>query len=171
MKDILVRVSALAVISAPLCVGVSRSLRAQTIKLTCKQSIFIGKLASAACSAKYIISPDGAHSDTGCLAILNNAAEGSCTLKVTGGPATKSAFVSFTNTAFTLSSTMGGNTVVMNNLRVKNRTQTPIASKITLKTTTLAATKVTLDIGGSLNYANGQPAGNYVGKVAVRANF
>lgn len=171
MKDILVRVSALAVLSAPLCVGGSRSARAQTIKLTCKQTIFIGKLASAACSAKYIISPDGAHSDTGCLAILNTAAAGTCSMKIVGGPATKSAFLSFAKTAFTLSSTMGGNTATMNNLRMKNRTQTPIASKLTLKTTTLAAKTFTIDIGGSLNYSNGQPAGNYVGKVAVRANF
>lgn len=168
MKKTLVKVSALALLTAPLYIG---SARAQTLQISCKQSIDIGNLIASGCAGKYVISPDGVHKNSGCLLVINTAKAGSCTIKVTGGAATKSALVTFVKTMFTMNGTKGGATAKMDNLQMKMRTQPTIATKLTLGTPTLAATKVTIDIGGDLNYADMQTAGSYSGKVAVSVNF
>lgn len=167
IKKTLVRISALAVIASPFCVG---SARAQSLQLTCKQDIDIGKLIATGCSGKYVIAPDNGHSNPGCLILNQTAAAGSCELKVTGGAATKSAIVTFQKSFFTLPGTLGSS-VKMTSLRMKNRTQPTITPTLTFNTTRLNGGTITIDIGGTLNYSNGQTAGSYSGKVAVSANF
>lgn len=167
-KDILVRVSALAFLSSPLWCG---SARAQNLQLNCTRNIDIGNLVASGCTDKYIISPDGAHVNPGCLKISQAAVAGSCTLKVTGGVATKSAVITFNNPQFAMQNTKTFTSAKMTSLRMKLRSDTVIASKLTLGVTTLTSPTITIDIGGTLNYSNMQAAGTYSGKVAIKANF
>ena len=167
-KNILVRVSALAVLAAPAWIT---SARAQNLKLTCKQPIDIGNIIATNCAGSYVISPDGVHKNVGGCLVVNSAAQaGSCELSVTGGAATKSAVVAFTKADFLLSAAQAFTSVKMDSLRMKLRDETTIVTKLTLGTPTLAS-KVTIDIGGTLNFDNNQSAGSYSGQVSVSANF
>ncbi|MEM6781262.1 MAG: DUF4402 domain-containing protein [Pseudomonadota bacterium] len=167
IKKTLVRISALAVLASPFY---ALSANAQVLDLSCKRPIDIGNLIATGCSAKYIIAPDNAHADTGCLIFNNMAVAGSCTLRVLGPAATKSAVVTFQKAFFNISGSKGG-VATMTDLRMKNRTQPTITPTLTIPPTTLNAGTINIDIGGSLNYDNGQAEGTYSGKVAISANF
>lgn len=166
-RAVLVRVSALAFLSAPLW---ANSARAQNLQINCKQAIDIGNLIASGCSGKYIISPDNNHKNTACLIINATAQAGNCQIKVAGKAATKSAVISFVKTAFTLNGTKGGS-VTMKSLQMKLRTQATIDTKLTVKVTTLNNGPFLVDIGGALSYSDQQTAGRYTGQVAVTVNF
>ena len=146
------------------------SARAQNLQLTCKQDIDIGNLIASGCTGDYIISPNGVHNNTNCLIINGTAMAGSCTLKVQGKAATKSAVLTFQKGFFTMFGSKGG-TVKMTNLRMKNRSQPTITPTLTFTTGTLNGGPLTIDIGGTLNYVDGQTEGTYSGKVALSVNF
>ncbi len=167
MKKTLIRISALAVMASPFWGG---SARAQTLKLTCKQNIDIGNLIASGCTGDYIISPNSVHNNTNCLLINNTAVAGTCSVKVVGGAATKSAVLTFQKGFFTMVGSKGG-TAKMTNLRMKNRTQATITPTLTFATATLNGGPITVDIGGTLNYTDGQTEGTYTGKVALSINF
>ena len=167
-KNILVRVSALALLYAPAYVV---SARAQTLKITCTQNIDIGNLIASGCAGKYVIAPTGATSDTAACLIVNNAGSpGRCSIKVTGGKATKSATVIFAKTAFTMVNSKDGNIATMKSLLMQVRSDTPAATKLTLGTSTLSK-KVVLDIGGTVHHDNMETGGTYSGKVSISVNF
>lgn len=167
-KDVLVRVSALALLAAPCPFS---SARAQNLQISCGNNIFLGELIASGCAGGYVISPDGNHQNNGCLIVNSAAQAGSCIISVTGGTATKSAAVSFTKAAFLPGHTKMATSVRMDTLRMKLRSQPTIFTKITLGVTALLATKITIDVGGTLDYSNMQPSGSYSGKVSVVVDF
>lgn len=167
MKKTLIRISALAAMASPFWNG---SARAQNLQITCKQEIDIGNLIASGCSGKYVIAPGGTHNNTACLIINNTAVAGTCSIKVQGKAATKSAVMTFQKGFFTMVGSKGG-TVKMTNLRMKNRTQPTVTPTLTFTTGTLNGGPITVDIGGTLNYIDGQTEGTYTGKVAVSINF
>lgn len=164
-KIIFIGVSALAVMAAP------RPAWAQTpaVRITCKQNIYIGHLASTGtCPGSYVIAPDGSHMENGCLVVFSPAAAGVCTVDTKFGPLTKSAAVSFTKASFKM--TKGTGVVTFTNLKMLERGKTGSATKLTFNPTELAAT-VTLDIGGTLNFSANQAAGKYSGKLSISATL
>jgi len=165
-QEILIRVSALAVMAAPV-----PSARAQstTLNIVCKQDIGIGNLIASGCmNGTYAIKPNGAHTDMGCLLIIKSATAGVCTITTKKGPATKSAKITFAKTTFKLTS--GGATVTLKDLRMRARSKTASVTKLTVSATALQNT-VTIDVGGSLHYVDLQTAGKYSGKVQVVVNW
>lgn len=163
-QTILVSVSALAMLAAPLSPA-----HGQVLKVTCKQDIDFGKAIATGCTkGTYVIRPNGAHSDKGCLLIQKTATAGVCTIKVQGPAPTKSATIEFSTSSFKL--TNGGTTVTLKDLRMRARTGTQSLSKITATTSELNK-DVTIDIGGSLYYVDKQPAGSYSGNVKVVVDF
>ena len=165
-KELLISVSAFAVIAAPPLPVMAQST---VVSITCKQDIDIGKLIASGCAGTYIIAPDGAHKNSGCLLINSTAVVGVCTVSTKKGPATKNAVVTFAKASYTLSAAPTG-TVTMKALRMQVRGRTTSATKVTLTPTELKNT-ATLDIGGSLHYVDMQTAGKYSGKVAVSVNW
>lgn len=165
----MVKVSALAVLSAPFPIG---SARAQNLQISCNQDIRFGRLIAPGCNGKYILSPGGTRNDTAACLIINSVGNpGKCTVKVTGGAATKSALATFKQSFFTILGTMGGS-ARFNDLLMRLRSQpTTAATKLTIGTLTLNKGTRTLEIGGTLNYNASQTAGSYSGKVSVNIDF
>lgn len=163
-KNILIGVSALAVMAAPRPAWA----QPQKVSITCKQDIYIGLLANTGCAGSYVIAPNGAHSANGCLLVFTPAVAGVCTVTTQNGPVTKSAVVTFTKVSYALKN--GGGTVTMTNLQMREQGGTKSSTKLTFSPAALAAT-VTIDIGGTLNSGAGQSLGIYSGKVSLSVTF
>ena len=166
LKNVLVSVSALAMLAAPLC-----SANGQVLKIVCKSAIDFGNhIASGCTKGTYVIRPSGGHSDKGCLIIQKTASPGFCKIRVNGAPATKSATIEFTTSSVKL--TNGGTTVTLKDLRMRSRTSgTQSLTKIIATTSNLNSGGVKIDIGGSLYYNGKQTSGSYSGSAKVIVDF
>lgn len=161
-----VRVSALAV--AAMKCQVSPAF-AQTVNITCKQPINIGNL--VACSpGSYVIAPDGAHSVSGCLIINTTAIAGTCKVTTIAGPPTKNVIIKATATTFIMNHSTGASSVSMRNIKLQRRGS--VTSNKTIVITPGTASKtMTIDVGATLRFADGQTIGSYTGNVVITANF
>lgn len=169
LRKTLVKVSTLAVLASPIPFG---SVRAQNLQITCNQNIDFGRLIAPGCSGKYILSPGGTRSDTAACLIINSVGNpGTCTIKVTGAAATRSALATFKAATFTATGTKGGSFQVDDPI-MRLRTQpTTQASKLTIGSFTLNKGTLTLQVGATINYNSSQTEGSYTGKVAVNIDF
>lgn len=162
----LVQVSALAVAAMKWQVSPAY---AQTVNITCKQPINIGNL--VACSpGSYVIAPDGGHSVAGCLIINTTAIAGTCKVTTIAGPPTKNVIIKATAPSFVMTQPTGTGSLSMTNVKLQRRGS--VTSDLTLVITpgTVAKT-MTIDIGATMNFADGQTIGTYTGNVVITANI
>lgn len=159
-KTALISISALA-LAAPY----GKNAAAQ-VMLNCAQRLAVG-VHNACGNGSLVINPDGSTSLTGCLAILTPPQPGQCILSTGGVPPASNVVVSFTTNSIFIDG--GGPQAQVDNFRMQPVGVPTPKAQYTFTPTEVSNT-VTLDIGGRLNFSNGQVIGNYTGQVSITAN-
>lgn len=157
----MVSVSALAVAAMKWSAGAAM---AQTVKINCAGKFDIGDL--IACdTGKYVITPAGATSYTGCLVVNTPGVAATCVAQTSGGPITKSLVLSISAKSFTM--TPGGaGQVTVKNMKIQRRGSPTSGNPLTITSGAIAKT-MTFDVGGTVHFPDKLPVGSYTGDVQI----
>lgn len=159
---VLVSVSALALSAYPF-----RDAHGQAVNINCTQDFGFGQ--HIACgNGSLRIDPDGSTNIVGCLISLSAPSPARCLLTVSGPPPTRDVKVTFNTNTIVIND--GGLTVTMKNFKMQEFGQPTTAAKLTFTPLELTTT-IKIDVGGTLNFTDKQPQGNYSGNLTVNANF
>lgn len=159
--------AALVAVSALSVAALAGNPALAQIVFNCPQQISVGR--HAACSnGSLVINPDGSTNLTGCLATDTPPQAGQCILSTGGVPLTRNVVVAFTTNSIFMNG--GGGSAKVNNFRMQPTSAPTPAAQFTF-TPTQAAGGVTINIGGTLNFSNGQAIGAYGGSIRVSATL
>ena len=140
---------------------------AAQIAVTCSQPFYMGQ--NQACGTGTMqVSPNGGISTSGCIARGIDADPGRCIVTNSGPAPTRNVVVDFPVAAYTASG--GGDNVTVNNLRLQAVGATVVAPQLTFTPTEITNT-VTVNVGGTINFTQGQAFGSYNGAITVRAQL
>jgi hypothetical protein len=161
-KAILVTVSALSL--GAFYTGVAHA----QIVLNCSTQRFRVGEHSACSVGSLVINPDGSTNLSGCLVTTVPPEPGQCILETGGVPPTRNVVVEFTQNTIFLAGP--GPQVKVNNLRMQPVGVATPAAQFTFTPLEVANT-ITLNIGGTMHFADGQALGSYSGQILVRADL
>ena len=93
---------------------------------------------------------------------------GQCVLSVGTTPITRNVLVEFTTPSIVLNS--GGDNATLNQLRMEPVGGTAPKAQYVFSPTDVS-NKITLNVGGRLNFTSNQAIGNYTGTISITANL